>query len=339
MAAMPTAVLVADHAGRVTLANPQAAALFEVESPEDLQGLDLVRLLGEFRTAAAVDWADVLNGARAGQTAVAVPAQMPPSGDFVLQVAPLERAGPRRWVVTAADIAPVRQAQRQREEVLAFVSHDLRSPASAIVMLADLNLSGAVSTPHDDLLREIRRLAARTLAMSEDFVRTAQAETRPLARSALALAQLVEEGLADHRAQALAAGVPLEVAPVDAEVTVFVDRSLATRALGNLVSNGIKHSPSGAPVRVQARVQDDGLHLVVTDGGPGLSPEQLQHLAGGSEGAPVASVRGVGLGLLFVQRVARRHGGRLEAGAASPGPGARFELVLGLRPEADSGNP
>lgn len=114
------------------------------------------------------------------------------------------------------------------------------------------------------------------------------------------------------------------------------------RAVGNLLSNAIKHSPPGAAVRLCARLaaEDSACVIEITDQGPGLSAEAMQRLNGAQQGGaqeglvPVAA-RGVGFGLLFVQRVAQRHGGRLQVRAADHGRGAVFALEIG----AGTGNP
>ena len=327
LAAMPTAMLVADGSLRVMLANPRAAALFEVDDATEMQGLDLPRLLGEFDTPAATAWPAVLAALPPGGEGLAVEAQRAGCGDVVIHVASVDLQGERRFVVTLTDLAPVKEAERAREEVLAFVSHDLRSPASAIVLLADLQLQG--DTPPaapETLLREVRRLAARTLALSEDFVHAAQAQTRPLQAASTPLPALIDDALADLRPQAEAAGVTL--APQADEGEVVLDALLVRRAIANLVSNAIKHSPRNAAVDVRATAQAGWLRISVRDRGRGLTPAQLTQLAQGNAGASVTDARGIGLGLLFVQRVARRHGGQLLAAAPADGPGALFSLEL-----------
>ena len=77
----------------------------------------------------------------------------------------------------------------------------------------------------------------------------------------------------------------------------------------------------------------DSLVLCVRDRGPGLSSSQLQQLARGDQGVIAIDADGVGFGLLFVQRVARRHGGELRAWLALDGPGTVFELRLGRPPD------
>ncbi len=330
VAAMPTAMLVADGAGRVLLGNARAAALFEVEDAAELQGLDLVRLLGEFKPATPVDWPAALAALPPGNDGLAVEARGASGGDFVVHVAAVDLQGGRGLLVSVADVEPVKQAQREREEALAFVSHDLRAPASSIVLLADMQLQGSTPQPPDELLREVRRLAARTLELSEDFVRAAQAQTGPLQRAAVAVPALLEDALADHRAQAAAAGVTLQLVANQAEVTL--DRLLVARAIGNLVSNAVKHAPRDSRVEISARADATQFSVQVLDAGPGLSPAQMAQLAQGEEGsgqgAAVRDARGVGLGLLFVQRVARRHGGRLRALPPPQGTGACFRLEL-----------
>ncbi len=337
LAAMPTAMLVADEQAHVVLANPRAAALFEVETAAEMQGLDLPRLLGEFATAQPFDWPAAIAGLDPAGEGLAVEARLPGGGDFVVHVAAVDLQGLRRLVVTIADIKPVKQAQQEREEVLAFVSHDLRSPASAIVLLADLQLQGRSQTPADELLRELRRLAARTLEMSEDFVRAAQVQTRALEPVPVRLQALVDEALADLRAQARVADVRLHTTLADADAAVTLDRALAARAIANLVSNAIKHSPRGGVVELEAAATAGALRLSVHDQGPGLTPRQLQQLAAGDQAVSVRDAGGVGLGLLFVQRVARRHGGHLHA--TTTAAGALFVLELPPPAGAGSGNP
>ena len=157
-------------------------------------------------------------------------------------------------------------------------------------------------------------------------MRAAQAQTRPLQLQAVAVPALLEEALADHRAQAAAAGVTLQLVANQAEVTL--DRLLVARAIGNLVSNAIKHAPRDSRVEVSARRDTTQFSVQVLDTGMGLNPAQMAQLAEGEQGAGVRDARGVGLGLLFVQRVARRHGGQLRALPPPQGTGACFRLEL-----------
>lgn len=316
---LPTAMLVGDVRGRVALANARAAALFEVASAEELAGLDLQRLIGEFAPAEPLDWGAALAALRPDGPALSVDARLGRE-ECVLHVAAVELAGQSRWIVSIADLAPVREAQRQREQTLAFVSHDLRSPANSMLMLTTLAQQGRSPLPAERLLDELQRLAARTLALADDFVRAARAETHPLTLASVAPAVLVEDGAADARVAAAAAGVTLALDVAAAGESVWLDRELVVRALANLLSNAIRHAPAGSTVRVQAWRDRAGLCIEVCDEGPGLAPDQQLALQRGEDMLRVGGAGGVGLGLVFVRRVARRHGGTLTA---TPGPNGR----------------
>lgn len=340
LAGLPTAMVVTDERGRVLLANVPAAQLFELADAARMQGLDLPGLLVEFLPARPIDW-DALfqpKAAPAGQApeGVAIEARLERLGDFLLHFAPVELLARQRWVVTFADVSAIRQAQRRREEALGFVSHDLRAPVHAIVLMADLHRQGKLAWTPSELLAEVQRQASRALQLADEFVRVSRTESRPLELALVAPAELLDEALADCQAQALDAGVQLALEAVAHLPPWRLDRALVRRALGNLLSNAIKHSPHGGRVTLAARVEAGALVLGVGDEGPGLSPAQCRQLERESQGLPAGDARGVGLGLLFVQRVAARHRGRL---AARPGPGQRgtlAELRLGT-PLADSG--
>jgi CHASE2 domain-containing sensor protein/signal transduction histidine kinase len=330
LAGMPTAMVVTEAGGRVLLANTLAARLFETDDAAALQGLDLPGLLVEFKTAEPVDWQRLFTASGVPAGGLAVEAQLARVGDLLLHFASPALLGQQRWVVTFGDVTAIKQAQRRRDETLAFVSHDLRSPASSIMLLADLHRQGHMNMGHEALMDEIRRLAARALQLSDDVVRLAHAESRPMNLAPVDVAGLLDEVMADFRPQALTAAVTLRAR--GAPSVWVMDRALLLRALGNLVSNAIKHSPRGGVVELHTQAREDGLVLRVSDTGPGLTLEQRQRLRDETQGLPAGDARGVGLGLLFVQRVAARHRGGLVARAGEGGVGTVAELQLGVMP-------
>lgn len=333
LAGLPTAMVVTDERGRVLLANAPAAQLFELADADRMQGLDLPGLLVEFRPARPIDWDALFLPKESPATqvpeVVAIEARLERLGDFLLHFAPVELLARQRWVVTFADVSAIRQAQRRREEALGFVSHDLRAPLHAIVLMADLQQQGRLAWTPPELLAEVQRQASRALQLADEFVRLSRAESGALQLASVAPAELLEEVLADCQPQALDAGVQLGLEAVAHLPPWRLDRALVRRSLGNLLSNAIKHSPRGGRVTLAARVEAATLRLAVSDEGPGLSPEQCRQLERESQGLPAGDARGVGLGLLFVQRVAARHRGRLAARSGLGQRGACIELQLG----------
>ena len=343
LAGLPTAMAVTDERGRVLLANALAAQLFELDRAEDMPGLELPGLLVEFMPVPGAPVTELEAIFQPGPTAPAacvVEARAERLGDFLLHFAPVLLLGQQRWVVTFSDVSAIRQAQRRRDRALAFVSHDLRSPANALMLMADLYRRGRMDMTQEAFLDEVQRLGARTQQLADDFVRVAHVETRPLQCQPVALAALLDEVVADFRPQALAAQIRLgwQTDPTAGRsASVWpMDRALVQRAVGNLVSNAIKHSPAGGEVVIWVRTHadtdlhaEDALSLTVCDQGPGLSAEQRERLNQGDEGLPSGDAGGVGLGLQFVQIVARRHGGRLRALPGRAEATGRFELALG----------
>lgn len=343
LAGLPTAMAVTDERGRVLLANALAARLFELERAEEMLGLELPGLLVEFVPASGaqgIDLEALFQPGPAEPAACVVEARAERLGDFLLHFAPVLLLGQQRWVVTFSDVSAIRQAQRRRDRALAFVSHDLRSPANALMLMADLVRRGRMDMTPEAFLDEVQRLGARTLQLADDFVRVAHVESRPLQLEPVGVAALLDEVVADFRPQALAAQVRLgwqaDASASPASPVWPMDRALVQRAVGNLVSNAIKHSPAGGSVTILMRLEAgdaagaEALCLTVCDQGPGLSAAQRERLnQGDDEGLPAGDAGGVGLGLQFVQIVARRHRGRLRALPGQAEAAGRFELALG----------
>lgn len=345
LASLPTGMLVADASGRVLMANAQAAAVFEIDGADELEGLDLARLLAEFEgvdaTAPRPDWPALLLSLVPGGDSPSLPVRMPGRGDqagdqagdqvgdYVLQLSAAELAGQRRVLVALSDVAAIRRAERQREEALAFVSHDLRSPASTIALLT------AAQGPPDGLQpavpwqQQVHTLARRMLTLSEAFVRQAQTERLQPQIEPVPLATLLGDVLAELGPQATAAGIALQTSVEPPDAHFVLDRSGVGRALINLAVNALRHSPARGTVRLQLAVAGDGaLRVFVGDDGPGLDAAQQQQLASGEHGLASRAPGGIGLGLRFVQRVARQHGGRLAWQPRTAGAPGGFVLQV-----------
>jgi hypothetical protein len=330
---LPTAVLVGDASGRVRLGNALAAALFEVGEAHELQGLDLPRLLGELQAEPAPDWRRRLAELQPEGDGLALEVRLGPH-ELLLHARALRGGDGALTLVSLADLAPVREAQRAREETLAFVSHDLRGPAATIVLLTQLHAEGRSPHDADALMPELRALAQRTLDLADDFVLAARAQSRPLQPQPVTAAALLDAALHEALPQARAAGVRLEPAEPAAALAHrpwLLDPRLVQRALANLLGNALRHAPAGGWVRLAAWAEGDTLVLEVSDNGPGLSAAQRAQLAAGAAPGSTAP-GGSGFGLAFVQQVATRHGGTLRA---APGAGGRLQLRL----RGASGNP
>jgi two-component system sensor histidine kinase KdpD len=218
-----------------------------------------------------------------------------------------------------------------RNTLLASISHDLRSPLAVIAgassALNDPSLSfdprvrsqliaSIESKAHEmsDLISnvlDLMRFEAGHVALRRDWE-----SIDDLVGSALSR---LEPRLADHI-------VEIEV-PADLP-EVYVDPSLITQVLTNLLENAAKHTPAGTRVSVSAGLDGEWVRIVVEDDGPGLPEGDAERLfAKFQRGRDEGNTGGAGLGLAICRAIVNAHGGTISA-ARRTGGGARFEFTL-----------
>lgn len=213
------------------------------------------------------------------------------------------------WIVRLTDISAVRAAQRQRDELLRFLTHDLRSPQISIMALADRDNAARIAP---DLAERIGRYARRTLDLADGIVHLARAENLVFDPEPLNLADLAVEALDELWPQTRARGMTVSTHGLDSEALVSGERGLLARALINLVDNAVKYGREGG--RIECRVKREGGRTIceVSNDGPGIPPERVAALfTPFIRAAPDAGTHGSGLGLAFVATVAARHGGSI----------------------------
>mgnify|MGYP005748951123 CR=1 FL=1 len=224
------------------------------------------------------------------------------------------------------------ESERLRNALLSALSHDLRTPLTAIAGLADTVVltPPALSPEQAEMVGAIRVEALRTGALVHNLLDMARFEAggvrlrrewQPLEEIVGAALQSVSSLLGGHR---LDLDLPADLPMVE------VDAVLMERALGNLVENAAKYTPAGSTIAISARVAGEFMELSVCDDGPGLPEGPAEDLfARFVRGRAASGVSGTGLGLAIVDAVARAHGGRLCAANRAPS-GACFTLQLPL---------
>ncbi|KAI5913095.1 DUF4118 domain-containing protein [Azoarcus sp. PA01] len=246
--------------------------------------------------------------------------------------------------IAVAQAAQVEMAsERLRNSLLGALSHDLRTPLTALAGLADaLPLAGPpLPAAQAELAQGIREEALRTSALVGNLLDMArlqsgkvrlQREWQPLEDVVGASLQARARQLAGHRLRLdLPADLPL----------VQIDAVLMDRVFCNLLENAAKYTPAGGCIEIRARALDEAIEIVVADDGPGLPPGRAQELfAKFSRGQTESARPGIGLGLAIVEAIVHAHGGTVRAENAAAG-GARFvvELPRGeppALPQADS---
>ena len=223
------------------------------------------------------------------------------------------------------------QATRAREETLAVVSHDLRSPLSAIGAAAALLSRKLRGGDGDKQVGTILRAASRMERLIRDLLDLASIDsgTLSISRARNAAADLVRETIEQFAAEAAARQLSLTAAVEEGLPELDVDRERLLQALGNLVQNAVKFTPAGGSVVVEACRAGRSLRLSVRDTGPGVDAAALPHIFERHWHSAQASREGHGLGLSIARGIVEAHGGTVSAESA-PGSGSLFSFLLPL---------
>ncbi|QEL54623.1 DUF4118 domain-containing protein [Chromobacterium paludis] len=239
------------------------------------------------------------------------------------------------YVEVAQDAIVAMESERLRNSVLSVVSHDLRTPLTTMLGLANM-----LNSPHlppeqqADIAQSIQDEALRMNKLVTNLLDMARLQSGvKLNKEWQLLDEVVgsavracERSLRHHRLE-LRLSHDLPVLEYDA---VLIERVLV-----NLLENAGKYTPAGSRIELAASHDGDKVRITVSDDGPGL-PANMEQRAFDkfTRGAPESTTPGVGLGLAICRAIIENHGGTIEAGNAQP-HGARFSFTLpaGAPPE------
>ena len=232
----------------------------------------------------------------------------------------------------ARDTLVKMEAERQRNSLLAALSHDLRTPITALIGLAEtlaLELT-AEQSPHHESLEAIRQQAVRMALLADNLLDMARLQVGGvrLRKDWQSLEELV--GSATRMLEQPLRAHPLRLALDPNLPLIHCDAILIERVLVNLLENAAKYTPPDTVIGVAALVDADGLRVEVWDEGPGLPPGREALLFEKfTRGHTESASPGVGLGLAICQAIIEAHGGRIQAANRTAG-GASFSFTLPL---------
>ena len=225
------------------------------------------------------------------------------------------------------------RATRVREDLMAFVSHDLKNPLTAITGAAtmikmSLDRPSAQNAGQAKAADMILRAADRMKSLITDLLDAAKIEAgqfsvRPRPEP---IDDIISDALVTTQPLAEAKHLALQTDIRDHGL-VLVDRERAFQLLSNLIGNAIKFTPEEGAVSLTAERSGDAVLFSVADTGPGISREDLDHIFDRYWHAPSDRFGGSGLGLSIAKGIVEAHGGRIWA-ESLPGSGARFLFVL-----------
>ncbi len=328
LASFPDPIFVLDQAGRIELKNPAAEGLMsglqlEGQLPDRLQAIARNTLAsGENFLPHSFD--EAITYRIKGEDKFFLPRilAMRSKEDTLFGVA-----------VVLYDVTRFRLLDAAKTDLVATVSHELKSPLTSVRMALHILLEKTVGTltpKQDELLQAARNDSERLLRILNDLLDLARLEAgnpvlnmEPVAPATL-LAGVMKE-MAD-KISAKNLDVNFTVEPDLPAVTV--DRQRINHVFTNLISNAVKHSPANGEITLSAEpTEDNSVEFSVTDHGPGIPEEYHTRIFERFFRVPGQAQSGAGLGLSIAREITLSHGGRIGVRSA-PGQGCTFYVIL-----------
>jgi PAS domain S-box-containing protein len=224
-------------------------------------------------------------------------------------------------------------ADRQKDEFLATLAHELRNPMAPIRYAAALLRADASGQTVQQARQVIERQAAQMSRLLDDLLDMSRITRNviELQRDTLSLSRLVDEAIDMARPAITGARHRLVVSTPAREIWVRGDPIRLMQVIGNLLNNAVKYTPPDGEIAVELREEEGQAVVSVRDSGIGLSPEmlgQVFQLFSQVHRQLKISKGGLGIGLAVVKRLVELHGGTIEARSQGLGRGAEFIVRL-----------
>jgi two-component system, OmpR family, phosphate regulon sensor histidine kinase PhoR len=330
-------LLVGGTAGQIVFFNRRAAEILGM-GERSLLGSDLLSRLGITESIAIKTMERLYVDRVAVEREVSFGESSP--RHYILRLSPVlegekELCAVVGVVASLSDITKQRELQQMKTEVMALVTHELRTPITAIQGMSEVLAQFDVETERRrEMNAAINEEAKRLGQMIDEYldITYLEASARQLRKTPLRVDTLVERVLLLLNPWAASRGIRI-TSVLDQELpVVLADSELLARAVTNLVANAVKYSQSGREVRVSVRASGHELLIAVADRGCGISAEDLQHIFEKFyrvQRAENAGEPGTGLGLALVHEIMTSHGGRVDV-ESELGAGSTFTLRLPL---------
>lgn len=345
---LPDAALVTDLDGTIMIANDAADRLFDERVDGALPGRPIADVFGSLDADPRM--ADprataLLEAMRTGRLPPDHGYEVRTTDGISLEVRLAfftdDRRRPMGWIARFADITDLRASERQREDALRLLTHDMRAPQASILALLH---SGQADVP-PELGRRLERYARQTLSLADDFVNLARAESGQYVVERFNLSDALMDAADDLWPLADAKQIRIETEVPDGEALVLGDRALLSRAIANLMGNAVKYSEPGTRIRARLRLIPGMAEIAIADQGRGIAAEELdglfapfRRLAAPEGAAPGSDAPGAGLGLAFVKAVVERHRGSVRA-ESQPGRGSVFTMAVPVAGDGAAAGP
>ena len=231
------------------------------------------------------------------------------------------------------DITQEVEAEKMKSDFHSMIAHDLRSPMSVIQGYVSLMASGKTGPINDtqgEFLESVVKKIGEMTSLLNDFLDMSKMDAGfvNLKSSDFGLFPLIEEVVSDLGPMAASREIDVSVELPPENISVFADSLRLTQILRNLLSNAIKYNVEKGWLRVTVAAEDDWARISVTDGGIGMSAEELEVLFEPyTRGHTQRKIKGIGLGIVIVKKLVEAHGGHVTV-SSEPGEGSSFTFTI-----------
>ncbi len=264
---------------------------------------------------------------------------------FDVTVTPVKSEGAAAGsVVVLHDITELRRLERARRDFVANVSHELKTPLTAIQGFSETLLDGALEDPDNSrrFLEIIRENAIRLGRMTDDLLRLAQVEAGqlPMQFQPVEVQSVIRPCLETVRLDATAKRLTLDVDCLPSLPRVSGDPGSLQQVVQNLLDNAVRYSPEGGRISIKAAFEGENIVISVSDTGPGIPKTEQERIFERfyrTDSARSRDLGGTGLGLSIARHLAEAHGGKILV-RSDVGSGATFTVILARRERGSCGH-
>jgi NtrC-family two-component system sensor histidine kinase KinB len=249
-------------------------------------------------------------------------------------------AEPLGTIVLLQDVTFVRDQERARTNLIATLSHELKTPLTSLTIASDLlaeSTTAELNPRQREILTSLREDVGRLQTIANDLLDASRSSAARISveRRPIMLDAVLEEVCRPLALQAEDKGIGFELTVADRPIPIWGDPIKLPWVVTNLVGNALRYTPERGRIAVELRRRDHTARIVVSDTGPGIARELLGRIFEPYAQFPDNPARAgsAGLGLYIAKEIVEAHDGRIFV-ESEPGHGSSFIVEIPLRDEA-----
>lgn len=243
-------------------------------------------------------------------------------------------------IVLLQDVTYVRDQEKSRTNLIATLSHELKTPLTSLTIGAELlteSIPPEVASRQREILDTIHHDVTRLNAIAADLLDASRTSSARIGveRRAILLEKTVRESCRPLAIQAREKKITFEIVADERPIPIWGDPIKLPWVITNLVGNALRYTPEGGTIRLEIRREGNVARTLVSDNGPGIAPDILPRIFEPFAQFPddAAHVGSAGLGLYIAKEIVEAHNGRIFA-RSELGRGTTFTVDIPMREEA-----